>query len=80
MTREKHQNGDSGDSSLNRPKLIGHVSVRITHEEFEVIKKLAANEKDHHMSEVLRRILDTYLEERARQDCSSRLGAGYALR
>jgi hypothetical protein len=67
----ENERSDESVPPASRPKLTGQVTVRITHEEFEVLKKLAAKEKDHHMSEVLRRILKAYLEERARNnsDC-----------
>lgn len=77
MTREKDRSGESPPPSPSRSKLTGHVTVRIAHEEFEVLKKLAAKEQDHHMSEVLRRILKAYLEERDRnKDCSENQQVG----
>lgn len=67
MSKENAQSEESAPLPLSRPKLTEHVTVRIAHEEFEVLKALAAKEKDRHMSEVLRRILKGYLEEEARQ-------------
>jgi hypothetical protein len=88
MTKEKDRSEESVPPCASRPKLTKHVTVRIAHEEFEVLKKLAAKEKDHHMSAVLRRILEAYLEERDRnKDCpenrqvsSSSPERGYVLR
>ena len=64
MTREKEPGDESAKPSLGSSPLRGHVTVRIAHKEFKVLKKLAAKEKNRRMSKVLRRILEAYLEER----------------
>ena len=62
MSREKEET-DNADGS---PKLTGHVTVRIAHDDFKALKKLAAKEKNRRMGKVLRRILKAYLDERDR--------------